>query len=95
MTKTVYDYLKTQGVDPQKIYAILNRAVGLEGLTKTQAEEIIGLPIKTTMPHMGSNFSLANNLNQPITLKYPTDTASIILKGTAEDIVNLAHRSRG
>jgi pilus assembly protein CpaE len=95
LTKTVYDYLKTQGVNPQKIYAILNRAVGLEGLTKTQAEEIIGLPIKTTMPYMGSNFSLANNLNQPITLKYPTDTASIILKGTAEDIVNLARRSRG
>lgn len=95
LTKTVYDYLKTQGVNPQKIYAILNRAVGLEGLTKAQAEEIIGLPIKTTMPYMGSNFSLANNLNQPITVKYPTDTSSIILKGTAEDIVNLARRLRG
>ncbi|HLO16069.1 MAG TPA: hypothetical protein VK206_14650, partial [Anaerolineales bacterium] len=69
--------------------------VGLEGLTKAQAEEIIGLPIKTTMPYMGSNFALANNLNQPITIKYPTDTASIILKGTAEDMINLAHRLRG
>ena len=95
LTKTVNDYLKTQGVDTQKIYAILNRAVGLEGLTKSQAEEIIGVPIKTTMPYMGSNFALANNLNQPITLKYPTDTASIILKGTAEDIVKLARRLRG
>jgi pilus assembly protein CpaE len=95
LTKTVREYLQTQDVDDQKIYAILNRAVGLEGLTKTQAEEIIGLPIKTTMPYMGSNFSLANNLNQPITMKYPTDTASIILKGTAEEIVNLARRLRG
>jgi pilus assembly protein CpaE len=94
LTKTVYEYLKTQGVNSQKIYAILNRAVGLEGLTKTQAEEIIGLPIKTTMPYMGGNFALANNLNQPITVKYPTDTASIVLKGAAEEIVNLARRMR-
>jgi pilus assembly protein CpaE len=94
LTKTVCDYLQSQGVDSQKVYAILNRAVGLEGLTKAQAEEIIGLPIKTTMPYMGSNFALANNLNQPITTKYPTDTASIILKGTAEDMVNLARRLR-
>jgi len=95
LTKTVYEYLKTQGVDLQKVYAILNRAVGLEGLTKAQAEEIMGLSIKTTMPYMGGNFALANNLNQPITVKYPTDTASIILKSAAEDIVKLAHRLRG
>ena len=94
LTKTVWDYLQTQGVDSQKVYAIFNRALGLEGLTKAQAEEMIGLPIKTTMPYMGSNFALANNLNQPITIKYPTDTASIILKGTAEDMVSLARRLR-
>ena len=94
LTKTVSDYLQTQGVDTQKIYAILNRAVGLEGLTKTQAEGIIGLPIKTTLPYMGSNFALANNLNQPILAKYPNDTASIILKGAAEEIASLARRLR-
>ena len=43
---------------------------------------------------MGGNFALANNLNQPITLKYPTDTASIILKEAAEEIVDLARRMR-
>ncbi|MDQ3003888.1 MAG: hypothetical protein M3R47_00670 [Chloroflexota bacterium] len=66
-------------------------------MTKNEAEEIIGLKIKTTMPYMGSNFSLANNLNQPITTKYPTDTASIIFKETAGDMVRLARhlRARG
>jgi hypothetical protein len=43
---------------------------------------------------MGSNFALANNLNQPITKKYPTDTASIIFKETAADIVKLVHDIR-
>lgn len=94
LTKTVWNYLQSQDVVHQNVYAILNRAVGLEGLTKTQAEEIIGLPIKTAMPYLGGNFALANNLNQPITIKYPTDTASIILKGTSEDMVKLARQLR-
>jgi pilus assembly protein CpaE len=94
LTKTVWEYLQTQGIDNQRIYAILNRAVGLEGLTKAEAEGIVGLPIKTTMPYMGSNFALANNLNQPITIKYPTDTASIIFKETAGDMVKTALRLR-
>jgi len=92
LTKTVWEYFQEQGIDNQKIYAILNRAVGLEGLTKTEAEAIIGLQIRTTMPYLGSNFALANNQNQPITTKYPTDTASVILKETAESMVKLARR---
>jgi pilus assembly protein CpaE len=94
LTKTVWEYLQSQGIDPQSIYAILNRAVGLEGLTKAEAEAIIGFPIRTTMPYMGSNFALANNLNQPITTKYPTDTASIIFKEIAGDMIKLARRLR-
>jgi pilus assembly protein CpaE len=94
LTRTVWDYFQTQGIDNQKIYAILNRAVGLEGLTKAEAEEITGLTIKTTLPYMGSNFALANNLNQPITKKYPTDTAAIIFKETAADMVRLVQRLR-
>jgi pilus assembly protein CpaE len=94
LTKTVWDYLQTQGIDNQNIYVILNRAIGLEGLTKMEAEEILGLTIKTTIPYMGGNFALANNLHQPITTKYPTDTASIILKETAENMVKIARLQR-
>jgi Flp pilus assembly CpaE family ATPase len=94
LTKTVWEYLQTQGVEDKSIYAILNRAVGLEGLTKTEAEGIMGIPIKTMIPYMGSNFTLANNLNQPITIKYPKDTASIVLKEAAENMVKLARRQR-
>ncbi|MCK6539864.1 MAG: hypothetical protein L6Q26_07385, partial [Anaerolineales bacterium] len=78
----------------QNVYAILNRAVGLEGLTKTEAEDIIGFPIRTTFPYMGSNFALANNLNQPIVTKYPKDTASIIFKESAAEMVRLARQLR-
>ena len=94
LTKTVWEYLHEQGVDTQNVYAILNRAVGLEGLTKTEAEGIIGFPIKMTFPHMGSNFALANNLNQPIITKYPKDTATIVFKDAAEGMVKLARQLR-
>jgi len=94
LTKTVSSYLQSQGIESQKIYTILNRAVGLEGATKTEAEIIIGLPIKMTMPYMGGNFALANNLNQPITIKYPADTASIVLKDLAVDMVRAVQRLR-
>jgi pilus assembly protein CpaE len=94
LTKTICDYLQSQGIDNQKIYTILNRALGLEGATKTEAEEIIGLPIKTTIPYMGGNFSLANNLNQPIITKYPNDTVSIILKDLAVDMTRTSRHLR-
>lgn len=90
LTKTVLDYFRSQGIDSNKIYPILNRAVGLEGVTKHEAEEILGVRIKTMMPYMGGNFTLANNLNQPITVKYPTDTAAIVLRDLAVNMVQTA-----
>jgi hypothetical protein len=63
-------------------------------MTKTEAEAIIGIPIQTTMPYMGGNFTLANNLNQPITVKYPGDTAAFVLKDAAQSMVKLAGQLR-
>jgi pilus assembly protein CpaE len=94
LTKKILDYLHTQEIESRNVYAILNRAVGLEGLTKAEAEKIIGLPIKTAIPYMGSNFALANNLNQPIILKYPEDTASIVFRDVASDMIRTANNLR-
>ena len=93
LTRTVWEYLQEQGVDTKMVYAILNRAVGLEGMTKAEAETIIGFPIRTTLPYMGSNFTLANNLNEPITTKYPQDTATIVFKSMADDMAKVAHHN--
>ncbi len=94
LTKKILDYLHAQGIESQNIFAILNRAIGLEGLTKAEAEKIIDLPIKTALPYMGSNFALANNLNQPIIVKYPGDTAAIVFKETANNMINTATNLR-
>jgi pilus assembly protein CpaE len=94
LTKITCDYLQSQGIDQQKLYLILNRAVGLEGATKVEAEAMIGFPIKTTMPYMGGNFSMANSLHQPIIVKYPTNTAAIILRDLALDMAKVVGRLR-
>jgi MinD-like ATPase involved in chromosome partitioning or flagellar assembly len=85
-TKKVWHYLREQGIDSNRVFPILNRAVGLEGLTKAETERILGIEIKLTMPYMMGNFTLANNQNIPISVKFPTDTATMILKQAAVDM---------
>ncbi len=86
LTQTVWSYLKTQGVSAQRIYAIQNRAVGLEGLTKAELEKMIGLPVRLTMPYMGDNLTVANNRHEPITTRFPNDSASMLLKQLASQM---------
>ncbi|OQY34730.1 MAG: hypothetical protein B6I38_02190 [Anaerolineaceae bacterium 4572_5.1] len=88
LTKTVGEYLQSQEIDLHKIYPILNRAIGLEGLTKSEAEDILGLEIRTTVPYMGGNFTVANNQSVPVTHKFPNDTAAFILQQLTEKMIN-------
>ncbi len=94
LTKTVWDYLQSKGLQASSVYMILNRAVGLEGVTKAEAEKIIGIPIKTSMPYLGANLTLANNQHQPYVVKFPSDTASIVLKDTGRQMIDLARHLR-
>ena len=94
LTKTVWQYLQSKGVETSHVYAILNRAVGLEGLSKAEAEKIIGMEIKTSMPYLGSNFTLSNNQHLPFSQKFPKDTAAIVFKDIAQQIADMARRLR-
>jgi len=94
LTKTVLDYFQTQGIEEKRIFPILNRVIGLEGLTKADAEKIIGLDIRTTIPYMGSNFVMANNQNQPISVKYPSDTSTLVVKESTRGMIDLVKQLR-
>lgn len=94
-TKKLWHYLSGQGIQPARVFPILNRAVGLEGLTKAEAEKIIGLEIKLMMPYMMGNFSLANNQNLPISIKFPTDTATMVMKQASIEMTQLAIKLQG
>jgi CheY-like chemotaxis protein len=94
LTKTVWEYLQARAVEAASIYTFLNRSIGLEGLTKPEAERIIGLPIKSVLPFLGGNFALANDQHLPYSVKFPRDTASIVLKDAAHQMVGLAKSLR-
>jgi MinD-like ATPase involved in chromosome partitioning or flagellar assembly/CheY-like chemotaxis protein len=94
LTKTLWQYLRGKGVEAASVYTILNRAVGLEGLTKAEAEKVIELPIKATMPYLSSNMSFANTHHEPYTVKFPKDAASVTFKESAREMSALARKLR-
>jgi pilus assembly protein CpaE len=87
-TKKLWQYLSRQGITVDRMFPILNRAVGLEGLTKAEAEKILELEIKLTMPYLMGNFSLANNQNLPLSTKFPNDAAALMLKQAAQEMTH-------
>ncbi len=94
LTRILWDYLKAKGVQPGTLFPILNRAIGLEGLTKAEIEQTLGIGIKTSIPYLGGNFSMANNQHVPYSVKFPRDTASIVLKDVSQQMIESARRQR-
>jgi len=94
-TQKVWDFLKNQGVDSRRLYPLQNRAVGLEGLTKTEFEQMTGMQIRLTMPYMSGDFTIANNRHEPVIAKFPIASSSFTLKEAANQIAELSQRSRG
>ncbi|MBK7319341.1 MAG: response regulator [Anaerolineales bacterium] len=94
LTKTVLNYMKNKSVDSNSIFPILNRSVGLEGLSKPDVEKTLEIQIKAAMPYLGSSFAFATSHHQPFSLKYPNDTASFVFLETAREMIALAHKLR-
>jgi CheY-like chemotaxis protein/MinD-like ATPase involved in chromosome partitioning or flagellar assembly len=95
LTQKVWEYLKKQGIDRRRLYPLQNRAVGLEGLTKTELEQMTGIQIRLTMPYMDGNFTIANNRHEPVIAKFPDDSSTFTLKQAATQIAELGHQSHG
>jgi len=94
LTRTILQYLQHKGVKPQRIYMLINRSMGLEGLSKSDAERILGIEIRATTPHLGGTFALANNQHLPILVKLPHDTATMLIKQISQEILETARRNR-
>ena len=94
LTKTILDFLKSKGVTSESIYTILNRHASLEGLSKREAENVLGIKINAAIPYLGTNFGFANSQHKPYTLKFQNDTASIIFHDSAKEMAALARKNR-
>ena len=94
LTKTILEYLKNKNVNMDSVYTFLNRVVGLEGLSKAEAEKALDIPVKVTLPYLSSNMGFANSQHQPFSLKFPKDTASIVFQDIAKEMSSLARKLR-
>ncbi len=94
LTRTTWEYLKSRGVQPASVFPILNRSVALEGLTRAEIEQTLGIPVKMSVPYLGGTFSMANNQHQPYSVKFPRDTAAIVRKDAAQQMIEQAKRQR-
>ncbi len=94
LTKTLWKFLNGKGVQLSSVYSILNRAVGLEGLSKPDAEKMTGIPVQASMPYLSGNFAIANSHHQPFTIKFPKDTASFVFLEVANEMIALARKLR-
>ncbi len=66
LTKITLKYLESQGVIRQRMFPVLNRAVGLEGMNRAELEAELGLKVAGLIQHLDINFTLANNQHQPL-----------------------------
>jgi MinD-like ATPase involved in chromosome partitioning or flagellar assembly/CheY-like chemotaxis protein len=94
LTTRLLKYLSANGVKAERFYPILNRAVGLQGMTKAQIDSALGIEVRLTIPYLMDSLALANNMHIPYITKYPTETVSVELNQLASDISRLALKSR-
>jgi Flp pilus assembly CpaE family ATPase len=94
LTQTSIKYLKEVGVDSNQMFPILNRAVGLEGLTKGEIEDRIDLEIKRTIPYARERFTIATNQSKPYSIQFPNETISMELDNLAELLIRFISGSK-
>lgn len=93
LTKTVWQYLESQGLDAKKAYMLINRSTGSEGLSKSDAERILDTNIRATVPYLSGTVSLANNQHLPLLVKMPNDTAALMIDQISHEILDTARRN--
>lgn len=94
LTRIVLEFLMKKGIPTKRILPLINRPVGLEGLSKPRVDQEIGLATVYTIPYLGGNVTVANQLHQPLIDKFATDTIALSLKDIARDITQTIQKLR-
>jgi pilus assembly protein CpaE len=87
LTKTVLNFFERQDVRRHLLQLVLNRAVGLEGLSRQEMERELGFSVPLLIPHMEGQFTLANNQHHPVVQRFPSHTVSFSLQGLAMSLL--------
>lgn len=87
LTLKAIKYLEGKGLEREQLYPLINRAVGLEGLSKSQVELAMGMSVPGSFPFIGGNFSLANNQHLPLYQKFPGEMAAIAMREISVEVL--------
>jgi hypothetical protein len=90
----VLEFLIKKGIPTRRILPIINRPVGLEGLPKARVDEEIGLASIYTIPYLGGNVTVANQLHQPLIEKFSKDMIAISLQDIIRDVLKKMQKLR-
>lgn len=91
LTKTVLLFLDSQGIRRKNIGLVLNRAVGLEGLSRPELERELGLAVCSLVPHLSDQFALANNQHVPLVTRLASNTVLFTLQDLTDYIAAGLH----
>ena len=87
LTQRTMHYLEETGIQKKKLFPILNRAVGREGLTKAEIEQKFDISIQRAIPFAANKFNHANNQRVPYIKEFPEDIVSMVLNDIAKMMI--------
>jgi pilus assembly protein CpaE len=94
LTKAAWEYLSAKGVKRESAFLILNRPTLSDVVSREEVEATIGLRVRTAIPNLREDLSLANRLHRPYVSKFPGDANSLTFMQTAQALIDAAKRSR-
>ena len=89
------EFFEDRGIRKSQLFPVINRAVGLAGLTKPEVEDRLRLPVAGTIPHGGADFTELLNQAKPFTEVHPNHPVSITARGLVEILESRVSRRRG
>jgi MinD-like ATPase involved in chromosome partitioning or flagellar assembly len=83
LTLKTLAYLEDTGIHRTKVFPILNRAVGREGLTKAEIEDKYDLEIQRAIPFAENKMNHSINQQVPYAQEFPEDVVNLVLNDIA------------
>jgi pilus assembly protein CpaE len=94
LTRRMWEFVKSKGVNSNRVYTILNRVSSPEGFTRVEAEEAVGFLIQAMMANLGTNLAAANAQHVPLMEKFQGEAAAFALQQISRELVEQAYKVR-
>lgn len=94
LAKRSLEFFALFEIPPERLVGVLNRAVGVQGLSKEETEDYLGMPILLTVPHECDRFTVAINQGVPLVEKEPNCAAAFSFRQLALHFLSAGQTGR-